>query len=166
VPHPNDVDHDLASLALFMRATKVPPRGSITAHVNQGEAIFDGLDCATCHVSTLVTAPSGTAIHGGAYVVWAALGGKQFHPFGDFLFHDIGTGDGIQQNGPVDTAYNSRTAPLCGLRTRTQLLHDASAMTLEQAIQKQRNEAAREAQKYSQLSPAQKQLLDVFLNSL
>jgi CxxC motif-containing protein (DUF1111 family) len=166
VPHPNDVDHDLANLALFMRATKVPPRGPITAQVNQGEAVFEALGCATCHVSTLVTAPSGTAIHGGAYVVSAALGGKQFHPYGDFLLHDIGTDDGIQQNGPSDTAYKIRTAPLWGLRTRTQLLHDASAITLEQTIRKHRNEAASEAQKYSQLSPAQKQLLDIFLNSL
>jgi CxxC motif-containing protein (DUF1111 family) len=166
VPHTNDVDHDLVNLTLVMRATKVPPRGPITAQVNQGQAIFEAIGCATCHVSTLVTAPPGTAIHGGAYVVPAALGSKQFHPFGDFLLHDIGTGDGIQQNGPADTAYKIRTAPLWGLRTRTQLLHDASAMTLEEAIQKHTHEAATEAQKFSRLSPAQKQLLNVFLNSL
>jgi CxxC motif-containing protein (DUF1111 family) len=117
-------------------------------------------------VSTLVTAPAGTAIHGGSYVVSAALGSKQFHPFGDFLLHNIGTGDGIQQNGPADTAYKIRTAPLWGLRTRTQLLHDASAMTPEQAIQKHTHEAASEVQKYNQLNAPQKQLLDVFLNSL
>jgi CxxC motif-containing protein (DUF1111 family) len=166
VPHPNDVDHDLVNLTLFMRATKVPPRGPITTQVNQGQAIFESIGCATCHVSTLVTAPAGTTMHGGAYLVPAALGSKQFHPFGDFLLHDIGTGDGIQQNGPAETAYKIRTAPLWGLRTRTQLLHDASAMTLEQAIQKHTHEAATEAQKFSQLSPAQKQLLNVFLNSL
>jgi CxxC motif-containing protein (DUF1111 family) len=166
VPHPNDVDHDLVNLALFMRATKVPPRAPITAQVNQGQAIFEAIGCATCHVSTLVTAPAGSAIHGGAYVVTAALGSKQFHPFGDFLLHDIGTGDGIQQNGPADTAYKIRTAPLWGLRTRTQLLHDASAMTLEQAIQKHTHEAAGEAHRYGQLTSGQKQLLDVFLNSL
>jgi CxxC motif-containing protein (DUF1111 family) len=166
VPHPNDVDNDLVNLALFMRATKVPPRGPVTAQVNQGQAIFETIGCATCHVSTLVTAPAGTAIHGGAYVISAALGSKQFHPFGDFLLHDIGTGDGIQQNGPADTAYKIRTAPLWGLRTRTQLLHDASAMTLEQAIQKHTHEAVSQAQKYNQLTPAQKQLLNVFLNSL
>jgi CxxC motif-containing protein (DUF1111 family) len=166
VPHPNDVDHDLVNLTLFMRATKAPPRGPITAQVNQGQAIFESIGCATCHVSTLVTAPAGTTIHGGAYVVPAALGSKRFHPFGDFLLHDIGTGDGIQQNGPADTAYKIRTAPLWGLRTRTQLLHDASAMTLEQAIQKHTHEASTEAQKFSQLSPSQKQLLNIFLNSL
>ncbi len=166
VPHPNDVDHDLVNLTLFMRATKVPPRGPIAAQVNQGQAIFEAIGCVQCHVSTLVTAPSGTTIHGGAYIISAALGGKQFHPFGDFLLHDIGTGDGIQQNGPADTAYKIRTAPLWGLRTRTQLLHDASAITVEQAIHKHSHEAASEAERYRQLSPAQKQLLNVFLNSL
>ena len=62
VPHPNDVDRDLGSLAAFMRATKVPPRGSITPQVNQGQAIFAAIGCASCHVGTLVTAPAGTAI--------------------------------------------------------------------------------------------------------
>jgi CxxC motif-containing protein (DUF1111 family) len=166
VAHPNDVDHDLVNLTLFMRATKVPPRGPITAQVNQGQAIFEAIGCATCHISTLVTAPRGTTIHGGAYIISAALGGKQFHPFGDFLLHDIGTGDGIQQNGPADTASKIRTAPLWGLRTRTQLLHDASAITVEQAIQKHNHEASSEAQRFRQLAPAQKELLEVFLNSL
>ncbi len=166
VPHPNDVDHDLGSLATFMRATKVPPRGLTTAEVNQGQAIFEAIGCACCHVSTMVTAPAGTTIHGGAYVVPAALGGKQFHPFGDFLLHDIGTSDGIQQNGPADTASKMRTAPLWGLRTRTQLLHDGSSATVEDAIQRHDHEAANQAQLYRRLTPAQKQVLFAFLRSL
>jgi CxxC motif-containing protein (DUF1111 family) len=99
-------------------------------------------------------------------MISATLGGKQFHPFGDFLLHDIGTGDGIQQNGPADTVYKIRTAPLWGLRTRTQFLHDASAISMEQAIRKHGHEAATQAQKFNQLTPGQKQLLDTFLNSL
>jgi hypothetical protein len=39
-------------------------------------------------------------------------------------------------------------------------------MTPEQAIQKHTHEAASEVQKYNQLSAPQKQLLDIFLNSL
>ncbi len=166
VPHPNDVDRDLGSLAAFMRATKVPSRGPITPQVNQGQAIFAAIGCAACHVATLVTAPAGTAIHGGSYVVPQALGGKQFHPFGDFLLHDIGTSDGIQQNGPADTAYKMRTAPLWGLRTRTQLMHDGSVTTVEEAVQKHGHEAADEASRFRNLSPAQKQLVYSFLRSL
>jgi CxxC motif-containing protein (DUF1111 family) len=166
VPHPNDVDRDLGSLAAFMRATKVPSRGPITPQVNQGQAIFAAIGCASCHVATLVTAPAGTVIHGGAYIVPDALGGKQFHPFGDFLLHDIGTSDGIQQNGPADTAYKMRTSPLWGLRTRTQLMHDGSVTSIEDAVQKHSHEAADEAQRFRNLSPAQKQLVYSFLRSL
>lgn len=166
VPHPNDTDNDIASFALFMRATKVPTRGTITPQVTQGAVIFQAIGCASCHIGTMVTAPAGTTIHGGTYVISDAVGGKQFHPFGDFLMHDIGTGDGIQQNGPADTIYKIRTAPLWGLRTRTQMLHDASASTVEQAILKHQHEAAIQAQRYRNLTPAQKLLLSTFLRSL
>ena len=54
-----------------------------------------------CHVGTLITAPAGTVLNGGAYVVSEALGSKIIHPFSDFLLHDVGTGDGILQAGPA-----------------------------------------------------------------
>ena len=41
------------------------------------------------------TASPGTRINGGAMRVRDALGNKIFHPYSDFLLHDIGTGDGI-----------------------------------------------------------------------
>ncbi len=126
VTSPNDTGADIDQFAEFMRTTKAPPRGTITTQVTQGQAIFEQIGCNTCHVETLVTAPAGTIIHGGMFTVPDAIGGKQFHPFGDFLLHDIGTGDGIVQNGPADTQYKVRTMPLWGLRTRPQLMHDAS----------------------------------------
>jgi hypothetical protein len=43
----------------------------------------------------LVTAAAGTKINGGAFVIPTAIGSKTFHPYGDFLMHDVGTGDGI-----------------------------------------------------------------------
>src|SRR4029450_6946400 len=99
--------------------------------------IFDSIGCATCHVPTLVTAPAGTALHGGTYVVPPALGSREFHPFSDFLMHDVGTGDGIVLAGPEHhgrsdlqllpsyeaTAYSIRTAALWGLRMRSRLMH-------------------------------------------
>src|ERR1700676_86747 len=125
-----------------MRALKVPPRGPIPAEVNQGQPIFEKIGCTDCHVETMTTAPAGTAIHGGAYVLSAAIGGKQFHPFGDFLLHDVGTGDGNVENGPPDTQYKVRTMPLWGLRTRTQFMHDASVGSYSEAIARHRVEAA------------------------
>jgi len=165
VTQPNNID-DINTFTTFMRALKVPPRGPITAQVIQGQAIFERIGCAGCHVETLVTAPAGTAIHGAFYVLSDAIGGKQIHPFGDFLLHDIGTGDGIVQNGPPDTQYKVRTMPLWGLRTRTQLLHDGSAGTYSEAIERHEREAADEAFRFRRLGPAQKKLLYQFLESL
>lgn len=166
VPHPNDQQDDTHTFADFMRSTKVPPRGPITADVLQGQLIFEQIGCASCHVETLQTAPAGTPIHGGAYMIPAAIGGKQFHPFGDYLLHDIGTGDGIQQNGPPETANKVRTMPLWGIRTRTQLLHDASAGTYSDAIERHQREAGDEAFRFRRLTPAQRQLVYRFLGSL
>ena len=81
------------------------------------------------------------------------------------LLHDVGTGDGIVQNGPADTQDKVRTMPLWGLRTRTQFLHDASATTFSEAIRRHQNEAANEALNFERLGPAQKQLLFQFLGS-
>src|SRR6516164_1584004 len=89
-----DIDH----FAQFIRGTKVPPRDVALAATPAGlagEALFHQIGCAHCHVSTIVTAPAGTAIDGGAFTVPDALGNKIIHPYGDFLLHDIETGDGI-----------------------------------------------------------------------
>ena len=149
-----------------MRSLKVPPRGTITPQVTAGQAIFESLGCNSCHVETLVTAPSGTSILGGSLIVGDAIGGKQFHPFGDFLLHNVGTGDGIVQNGPDDTAQKVRTMPLWGLGTRTQLMHDAQSTTYSDAIERHRGEAADEERRFERLTPAQKSLLYQFLGSL
>ena len=49
-------------------------------------------------------------------MVGRALGNKRIQPFGDFLLHDVGTGDGIVQNGGASTRNKIRTAPLWGLQ--------------------------------------------------
>ncbi|HZY02747.1 MAG TPA: di-heme oxidoredictase family protein, partial [Anaeromyxobacteraceae bacterium] len=103
VADPEDRPHadglaDIDRFARFVRATKAPPRDAAlaaTAAAAKGSALFDAAGCATCHLRTLATAPSGASLHGGKLVVPTAMGGKAFHPFGDFLLHDVGTGDGI-----------------------------------------------------------------------
>src|SRR2546429_4887103 len=84
--------------ARFMRATKAPARDTLlarTAAARAGSALFDRIGCATCHVRTLSTAAAGSAINGGTFTIPPAPGDKTFHPFGDFLLHNVGTGDGI-----------------------------------------------------------------------
>jgi cytochrome c5 len=92
----SDIDH----FARFIRATKAPARDSELANstaAKKGNGLFDKIGCATCHAETLTTAPAGTKINGGTFTIPAALGSITFHPYGDFLMHDVGTGDGILQ---------------------------------------------------------------------
>ena len=70
-----------------------------------------------------------------------ALGSRVIHPFSDFLLHDIGSGDGIVQNGGQGTRNMLRTVPLWGLRARGLFMHDAQSLTLLDAIQRHRNQA-------------------------
>ena len=97
-PDPNDHTEDIDHFARFMRASKVPPRDeklAATPEAQRGSKLFEHIGCAKCHVSTLTTAKAGTKVNGGQFTVPDALGEKTFHPFSDFLLHDVGTGDGI-----------------------------------------------------------------------
>ena len=160
-----DIDH----FAQFIRGTKVPPRDAAlaaTADAEAGQAIFGRIGCATCHVATIVTAPAGTVINGGTFTVPEALGNKIIHPYGDYLLHDVGTGDGILQGGPADTRNKLRTAPLWGLRMKPRFMHDLKSLSLENAIERHKGEAAEVEDRFEELSPAEKQRLFLFLSSL
>src|SRR5271169_2817925 len=155
----SDIDH----FARFIRATKAPARDvelAGTAAARKGFALFDKIGCATCHVETLTTAATGTKINGGTFAIPAALGSVAFHPWSDFLMHDVGTGDGILQATREHygqkvfdqmSAYLSkqnfessrnkiRTAPLWGVRLRPRLMHDGASLTLLDAITRHRDE--------------------------
>ena len=169
VGDPEDDGVDVIAFANFMRSTKAPSRGPITADVQAGDTIFNQIGCATCHVPAIVTAEAGTRINGGAFVIPAALGNKIIRPYSDFLSHDIGSGDGI----PIlptaefaDTANKMRTAPLWALRTRNRLMHDGLAFTKEEAIQRHRGQADAVRQRFNALTSAQKRQLMRFLESL
>jgi len=152
---PEDVDNDIDEFATFIRATKAPPVDDVvmaTADAQAGQQIFTQIGCATCHVASITTAPTGTLINGGTFTVPAALGGKVIHPYGDFLLHDIGTGDGIVQNGPPDTMNKLRTAPLWGLRTRNRLMHDGASLTFRDAILRHSGEAAPVTRRFQRLT--------------
>lgn len=180
----SDIDH----FASFMRASKAPARDAKLAAAPQamtGSGLFDRIGCAVCHVRNLTTAPAGTKVDGGAFTVPAALGDKTFHPFGDFLLHNVGTGDGIAI--PVEEHYGRRayqvfkqinaesfnptqnrmrTAPLWGVRLRTRLMHDGNSITLSDAIRRHRGEAAQAARGFERLSRSDREALLEFLKSL
>jgi CxxC motif-containing protein (DUF1111 family) len=169
VQDPEDDGDDLLAFADFMRATKAPARGPITADVQAGERLFRDVGCVSCHTAAIATAPVGTAVNGGEFVVPPALGNKLIHPYSDFLLHDVGTGDGIPLfNTPeyASTANQLRTAPLWGLRTRNRLMHDGLTFTKEEAISRHAGQAAPVTARYRLLARTQKQQLLAFLDSL
>ena len=160
-----NIDH----FTQFIRGTKAPPRDSTlaaTADAQAGHQIFEAIGCNICHVESITTAAAGTVINGGQFTVPDALGSKVIHPFGDFLLHDIGTGDGIVQAGPQDTANKLRTVPLWGLRTKSRFMHDLKSLTMEGAILRHRGEARGVTQLFTELPAEQRQQLIMFLKSL
>jgi CxxC motif-containing protein (DUF1111 family) len=164
-----DPDNDIDAFAQFMRATKVPPRDAAvaaTADSQTGASLFNQIGCNICHVTSMTTSPAGTVINGGAFTVPAALGNKTIHPYSDFLLHDVGTGDGIVQNGGQLSANQMRTAPLWGVRTRDRLMHDGESLTRDNAILRHGGEATFVINNYRSLSTTQKNQLITFLNSL
>ena len=160
-----DIDH----FTQFIRGTKAPPRDATLAAspaAVAGEHIFNAIGCGVCHVGKIVTAPAGTLIDGGMFAVPEALGNKIIHPYSDFLLHDIGTGDGIVQVGPQDTADKLRTAALWGLRMRPRYMHDLKSLTLTDAIERHRGEAQIVSLEFRFLGATEQQQLITFLNSL
>jgi CxxC motif-containing protein (DUF1111 family) len=160
-----DIDH----FARFMRATQVPPRDTALANTSDavtGANLFNAIGCNICHVTSITTAPAGTVINGGAFTVPAALGSKIIHPYSDFLLHNVGTGDGIVQNGGQSTANKLRTSPLWGIRTKSRLMHDLLSFTRNDSILRHGGEATGVINNYRSLSTTQKNQLITFLQSL
>src|SRR6202011_3818218 len=181
----SDIDH----FARFIRATKAPARDSqlaSSAAAKKGLSLFDKIGCATCHVETLTTAPSGTKINGGTFTIPVALGSVTFHAYGDFLMHDLGTGDGILQatrdhygnkvfqmmsgylsKQDFESSRNKiRTAPLWGVRLRPRLMHDGASLTLRDAILRHRGEASHVSQRFEKLKGEDQEAIIEFLKSL
>jgi CxxC motif-containing protein (DUF1111 family) len=181
----SDIDH----FARFIRATKAPARDTAQAGTplsRQGWALFGKIGCATCHTEDMTTAPAGTKINGGTFTIPAALGSVTFHPYGDFLMHDVGTGDGILQAIPehygkkvfrlmsdymakqdFEGSRNKiRTAPLWGVRLRPRLMHDGASLTFRDAILRHAGEAKHVTTQFEKLKREDQEALTEFLKSL
>lgn len=175
-PEPNDPavagapnGAQLEAFVRFLRSTKAPPRDLVAAAsgpVLAGERLFTQLGCATCHTVSITTAPAGTSLNGGTFMVPDALGNKVIHPFSDFMLHDVGTGDGIVQNGGAATMNMLRTPPLWGMRTRTRLMHDGQSLTVNDSIVRHGKQASSSIAAWTLLNRSQKNQLARFLNSL
>lgn len=160
VPDPEDRPERSTGLrgidnfASFMRLLGPPPRGEQDSLTQWGEVVFREVLCTSCHVPTLSTGSSPIA----------ALDHKRFQPFGDFLLHDIGTGDGIRQGDAAPEEI--RTMPLWGLGARAPFLHDGRAADIQQAVRMHTREGERSRQLFEALSEEDRDALLAFLQSL
>jgi len=159
-PDPEDVRDPLTrrrgidNFEAFMKFLAPAARATVNEIVRDGERIFQGIGCAACHVPALVTGANANPLFN-----------RQSVPlFSDLLLHDIGTGDGIQQE--TATGAEIRTPALWGLRLRRPFMHDGSAATVESAIGQHRNEADLARRGFDQLSAEDRRRLVAFLHSL
>ena len=154
-PGINDDGSGVAALTDFMSMLAAPPRGAQTADVNEGETIFQRVGCTACHVATLHTGSSRVA----------ALDHQIYHPYSDFLLHDMGSlGDGLEMGDAK--AAEMRTAPLWGLRFINTYLHDGRANTLDQAILAHDGQARASRDRFAALGANDRNKLIAFLRSL
>jgi CxxC motif-containing protein (DUF1111 family) len=138
----------------FMKFLAPVGRAAESGETARGEALFQAIGCANCHVPVLMTGQSRNPV----------FDRKAAALYSDLLLHDVGTGDGIAQD---DAAPNElRTPALWGLRFRRPLLHDGSAATIEQAVLRHGNEAAMAIENYRQLAAGKREALLAFLGSL
>jgi CxxC motif-containing protein (DUF1111 family) len=155
LPTLNDDGSGPAAFQDFMTFLGPPERGTITTAAAHGRRVFETIGCNHCHAETLLTGSSPSS----------ALSGKTFHPYSDFLLHDMGSlGDGIELGGARGGEF--RTAPLWGLRFITTYLHDGRASTIPGAIQAHDGQARQARDAYRRLSPGDRDDLVQFLGSL
>jgi len=154
-PSPGVNDPDGAALHLvndFTRFLGPPPR---KAGSSSGASTFKSIGCGACHVQTLVTGTNPEP----------ALDRVAYHPFSDFLLHDMGAlGDGVDQGDAKGT--EMRTQPLWGVSAQTRLLHDGRARNVSEAILAHDGQGKAARDKFAALSDGEKSALLDFIASL
>jgi CxxC motif-containing protein (DUF1111 family) len=168
-----DLIKTLQFQALLAPIAPQPPTDQTLA----GQATFESTGCNLCHVESFTTQASVTlpTTSGGRTAVITPLSSVTFHPYSDFLLHDMGSGlsGGIPYE-PSGTGAASltmwRTAPLWGLSRRLSiaggLMHNNSSTSVTGAILAHGGEAAQVISGYNALSSDDQANLLAFLNSL
>ena len=164
VPDPEVSASFVNSLVFYLRTLKAPERRNETdPDVMQGETLFNQIGCTSCHKQTFVTGESDIA----------ALSYQTFHPYSDFLIHDMGIllDDGYPEASAKSNEW--RTPPLWGLGLANNsqggalfLLHDGRATSIKGAIAFHGGEAASRKSAFNALTETEKDQIIKFLESL
>ena len=154
-PDPEDDGTALNNFTTFTTLLAPLPTLPVKGQAVVGAGVFAAIGCADCHTPALVTGSSADPV----------FDGVTFHPFSDFLLHDMGSlGDQIVQGGTG--AGEMRTAPLWGARVRTSFLHDGRASNLTDAILAHAGQGQGAADDFADLDGFLQDALIVFLNTL
>lgn len=157
-------DMFLERIVFYLRTLAVPARRAPErSEVVRGENVFKEMNCGSCHVPNLRTAPDATP---------AILADQLFAPYTDLLLHDMG--DGLADGRPDFLADGRewRTPPLWGIgmfsvvNDHTNYLHDGRARNLEEAILWHGGEAAAAQRAFVEADAESRRALIAFLESL
>lgn len=132
-------------VASYLKSLKARP-------VAEASALFAAAGCATCHVPALT-----------------GRDGRQIPAFTDLLLHDMGPGldDGVGEPGV--NSFEWRTAPLINGRLRPgdrRYLHDGSAATVDDAIERHGGEAEHSRKLFKALTADDRKRLVEYVNGL
>lgn len=161
---PEIEDDNLNKTVLYSQTLAVPGRRDWdTQDVLEGKAIFNQLNCVSCHIPKMTT---------GTHPTITALSNQTIFPYTDLLLHDMGAGlaDGAQDY--LANGNEWRTPPLWGIglienvNGHTFFLHDGRARNLEEAILWHGGEAETSKNEYKDLAASDRQKLILFLKSL
>lgn len=159
-PEPEIPLADIQQASDFIRLLAAPARHLPESKddklkVERGKQLFDDVKCVRCHVPELQTGPSDIA----------ALDRKTVALYSDLLLHDMGPGLADICLG-LATPSEFRTEMLMGLRFRERFLHDGSATTVQQAIERHDAEARKSRDAFNALNEYDKAALLLFLNTI
>jgi CxxC motif-containing protein (DUF1111 family) len=155
--------HFIDRVTDFQRFLAPPPQTPRSGMA--GEAIFNQIGCAKCHVAQYTTSSDAS--------LEDAIRNKTIRPYCDFLLHDMGLlADGISDGNASES--EMRTPTLWGLRRRDPMLHNglagggsfASRVTTAIEAHGPFGEAASSAAAFGALSASNKAKLVAFLDSL
>ncbi len=149
-PDPETDADTIDAMTTFIAFLAPPPRNPAnTALEDQGEATFNSIGCADCHVPML-----------------QAADGTEVRAYTDLLLHDVAETDALGIEEGDAGIHDFRTPPLWGLGQSAPYLHDGRASTVEDAIAAHGGEAAAARDEVADLSAIDREALFTFLRSL
>jgi CxxC motif-containing protein (DUF1111 family) len=141
-----EVDPAFIDAISFYIENLAPP--TPTAEVPEGEAVFEEVGCANCHIPTLEGEDG------------------PVHLYSDLLLHAVLKEGELGIPNGMATEHHFRTSPLWGISETAPYMHDGRASTLEDAIEAHHGEAEASREAYQGLSAADREKLLEFLGSL